>query len=116
MIYSHIVINFSQGPFGSSFREQIYVSTIPASCFDIVKDLDQAFKDGDVKTSVKKTIMTGGVFQCAVGLKDEVKLADILADLTNGDLSLGEFREKAKKLKVNSNLIFWKTNFLAHLA
>ena len=70
-----------------------------------MKDLDQAFKDGEVKTSIKTTNMTAGVFQCLAGLKDELKLSEILTDLTNGDLTLEEFRDKARRLKVRKKLI-----------
>ncbi|CAG2253454.1 PHF20 [Mytilus edulis] len=65
------------GPFDSSFREQIFVSALPTSCFDLVEELDQSFKDGHVRTSFKKTLMTGGVFQCLEKEEEDSAMKEI---------------------------------------
>lgn len=87
------------GPFGSSFREQIFVAALPTSCFNLVEELDQSFKDGHVRTSFKKTVMTAGVFQCLVGSHSEDKILQILNQLNDGEISLTDFRIKSKELK-----------------
>ncbi|CAC5420121.1 unnamed protein product [Mytilus coruscus] len=89
----------SRGPFGSSFREKIFVAALPTSCFDLVEELDQSFKDGHVRTSFKKTVMTAGVFQCLVGSHSEDNILQILNQLNYGEISLTNFRMKAKELK-----------------
>ena len=77
------------------------MATMPESCFNLVEQLDESFKDGAIKTRFSKTQMTSGVFQCLVGYYNETELQQILTDLLDGVLSLTEFREKAKELKVS---------------
>ncbi|VDI19547.1 Hypothetical predicted protein [Mytilus galloprovincialis] len=43
--------------------------------------------------------MTGGVFQCLVGAHSEDKIMQILNQLNDGEISLTDFRIKAKELK-----------------
>ena len=77
------------------------MATLPENCFDLVAELDQAFRDGQVKTSVSKEVLTSGVFQGVVGYRDQVKLYDILVQLIDGEISLAELRQLGKQLKVN---------------
>ncbi|CAG2253455.1 unnamed protein product [Mytilus edulis] len=103
MKYEHKKTFFEEclGPLDSSFREQIFVSALPTSCFDLVEELNQSFKDGHVRTSFKKTLMTGGVFQCLVGAHSEDKIMQILNQLNDGEISLTDFRIKLKNLRYN---------------
>ncbi|XP_063435590.1 uncharacterized protein LOC134716512 [Mytilus trossulus] len=43
--------------------------------------------------------MTGGVFQCLVGAHSEDKILQILNQLNDGEISLSDFRIKAKEIK-----------------
>ena len=74
------------------------MATLPENCFDLVAELDQAFRGGKVKTSVSKKMLTSGVFQSFVGYKDQVKLYDILVQLIDGEISLAELRQLGKQL------------------
>ncbi|CAG2221014.1 PHF20 [Mytilus edulis] len=88
-----------EGTFGGTFRERLYVSTLPQSCFDIVKDLEDSMTQGMVRSSFKTTQLTGGLFQSFVGFKEERPVRFALQQLVNGTTTMKEFREKGKSLK-----------------
>ncbi|VDI75575.1 Hypothetical predicted protein, partial [Mytilus galloprovincialis] len=73
----------TEGMFGWTFREMLYVATLPHSCFDIVKDLEDSMTQGMVRFSFKTTQMTGGLFQSFVGFKEERPVRFALHQLQN---------------------------------
>ncbi|CAG2209608.1 unnamed protein product [Mytilus edulis] len=85
--------------FGGTFREMLYVATLPHSCFDIVKDLEDSMTQGMVRSSFKTTQLTGGLFQSFVGFKEERPVRFALQQLVNGTTTMKEFRGKGKSLK-----------------
>ncbi|CAC5380763.1 unnamed protein product [Mytilus coruscus] len=93
-----------EGTFGGTFRERLYVATLPQSCFEIVSELEDSMTQGMVRSSFKTTQLTGGLFQSFVGFKEERPVRFALHQLVNGTTTMKEFREKGKSLKITNRL------------
>ncbi|XP_062610109.1 uncharacterized protein LOC134271899 [Saccostrea cucullata] len=87
------------GTFGGSFREQIYLSTLPECCFEELQGIFAAFKRGDIPTMRNTKSIKPGLFALLVGEKREVEVHHHLSNLANGLVSLDQFRKDISSLK-----------------
>lgn len=90
-----------EGTFGGSFKEQIYLSTLPECCFDLVIDVINSHDAGLLHQSNRKeTTIKPGLFKHLVGIKSEVVVHRHLSQLNSGLINLPEFRQQTKDIKL----------------
>ncbi|XP_052084908.1 uncharacterized protein LOC127722102 isoform X1 [Mytilus californianus] len=90
-----------EGTFGGSFKEQIYLSTLPECCFDLVIDVINSHDAGLLHQSNRKeTTIKPGLFKHLVGVKSEVVVHRHLSQLNSGLINLPEFRQQTKDIKL----------------
>ncbi|XP_076112032.1 uncharacterized protein LOC143080189 isoform X1 [Mytilus galloprovincialis] len=92
-----------EGTFGGSFKEQIYLSTLPECCFDLVIDIINSHEAGLLHQSNRKeTTIKPGLFKHLVSVKSEVVVHRHLSQLNSGLVNLPEFRKQTRNIKVQS--------------
>lgn len=91
------------GTFGGSFREQIYLATLPECCYEELLHIFEAFKNGHIPTTRATSSIKPGLFAQLVGDKREVEVHHQLSNLASGIVSLEQFRKDLQASRINRN-------------